>query len=84
MGACVGARYRALSEKLFHPDLGAYNTFSIVYEEMDFCNHEWKITQKVPDVTDSPDAASKLVRLFNDGELSPCHLMEVIENWLNL
>ena len=83
MGAYVIARYRALSEKLFHPDLGAYESFAIVYEEREDNDH-WRIAQKIPDVTDSPDAASKLVRLFNDGQLAPCHLMEVIENWLNL
>lgn len=82
MGACVKARYRAFSEKLFHPDLGSYVSYAIIYEERDN-DEQWKIAQKVQDVTDSSDTATHMVRLFNEEGLAPCHLYDVIENWLN-
>lgn len=78
----AGIRYRALLEQLFHPDLGQYASFAIVCEERDN-EDQWHIAQKVPDVTDSSDVANKLVYLFNEEDLAPCHLYEVIENWLN-
>ena len=81
MGNVMNARYRALPETLFHPDLGNYDSYSIVYEEHQ--NDTWIVSRKIADVSDSSAAVSGLVQLLNDGELSPCHLLDTIENWLN-
>lgn len=83
MGTLVNTRYRALPEDLFHPDLGSYHSFSIVYEEQSKDN-SWIVSRKIEDVTDSFPAVSSLVRLLNEGRLSPCHMRETIENWLGI
>ena len=45
--------------------------------------HGWQIRQCIHDVTDNADAAQALALLMQEGGLDPCHMHDVVEDFLN-
>ena len=62
-------RYRVYEEWITHPQLGRY-----------CC---WQLQQAVSDITDDRNAAEALAALMQQEDLEPCHLLDVVEDYLN-
>lgn len=75
-------RYRVIRETLFHPDLGSYDSYAVLCEEA-AGDDRWNVLQKIPDVTTGEAAVLELVARMNAGQLAPCHLANVIEDFVN-
>ena len=75
-------RYRVREEWITHPQLGRYNCYGIVCERH-LSGHGWQLQQAVSDITDDRDAAEALAALMQQEELDPCHLLDVVEDYLN-
>lgn len=74
-------RYTLRKENLFNPDIGCYISFGIAaFEETD---SGWVHCAFVSDVSTDHDAVLDLVRRCNKHQLSPIHLWDVIEDFLN-
>lgn len=75
-------RYRACEEWNTHPQLGRYSCYGILCESF-LAGHGWRAEQSIHDVTDDADAARALARLMEEGELDPCQMYDVVEDFLN-
>ncbi len=75
-------RYRACEEWNTHPQLGRYSCYGIRCEVY-LPEHGWQIRQCIHDVTDDADAAQALALLMQEGGLDPCHMHDVVEDFLN-
>ncbi|MFR6412021.1 MAG: DUF6514 family protein [Angelakisella sp.] len=45
--------------------------------------HGWQLQQAVSDITDDRNAAEALAALMQQEDLEPCHLLDVVEDYLN-
>lgn len=75
-------RYRVREEWITHPQLGHYSCYGIVCESY-LPEHGWQLQQSVSDITDDRDAAETLAALMQQEKLEPCHLLDVVEDYLN-
>ncbi len=75
-------RYRSCEEWNTDPQLGRYCCYGILCEVF-LPEHGWQICQSVHDVTDDADAAQTLALLMQEGKLDPCHMLDVVEDFLN-
>lgn len=41
-----------------------------------------KPVKSIPDITEDYDKAKKLVELFNDCKIEPCHIYDIVEDFL--
>ena len=65
-----------------HPQLGRYCCYGIVCESY-LPKHGWQLQQAVSDITDDRNAAEALAALMQQEDLEPCHLLDVVEDYLN-
>lgn len=75
-------RYRVYEEWITHPQLGRYCCYGIVCESY-LPKHGWQLQQAVSDITDDRNAAEALAALMQQEDLEPCHLLDVVEDYLN-
>lgn len=74
-------RYRACEEWHTDPVLGRYCSYGILCEQL-LSGDGWLQLQAVSDVTDSAVQAKALAAMMQQGELDPCQLLEVVEDYL--
>ena len=75
-------RYRACEEWNTNPQLGRYRCYGILCESY-LPGYGWRTEQSISDVTDDADAAAALALRMQQGELEPCHMHDVVEDFLN-
>ena len=75
-------RYRACEEWNTHPQLGRYRCYGILCESY-LPGHGWRTEQSISDVTDSAEDAIALALLMQQGNLEPCHMHDVVEDFVN-
>ena len=75
-------RYRVYEEWITHPQLGRYCCYGIVCESY-LPKHGWQLQQAVSDITDDRYAAEALAALMQQEDLEPCHLLNVVVDYLN-
>jgi hypothetical protein len=73
-------RYRIVSEILASYDCDKYTTYGIqaVFE----CDERLIVYSTVSDISTDRIQVAEMVEIFNEYELSPLHLMDVIEDML--
>lgn len=72
--------YLPFREHLFHPDLGAYDSYGIL--ALWQTHTGWVREAYIPDVTPSRACIRDLCRRYIKAQLMPCHLMDVLQDEL--
>ncbi|MBO5789100.1 MAG: hypothetical protein J6R42_04065 [Clostridia bacterium] len=76
----IAYRFRPQKEERDCIEEGRYITYGIVVEQR--VKGEWQEIDYVPDVTMDYEEANKLALACTEGQLSPLHLMDVIEDMI--
>ena len=72
--------YHIIAERCSHPDIGVYRSYGIHAFEV-IGNHIRPVTQ-MHDITSIQTHAEALVQLCNKHQLSPIHLNDVVEDFI--
>ena len=72
--------YLPFREHLFHPDIGAYDSYGILALRQTHTG--WVRETYIPDVTPSRTFIRTLCRRYIKEQLAPCHLMDVLQDEL--
>ncbi len=74
--------YTPVREKRTTVELGTYDSVGILAEECE--QGRTKEVIWISDVGTDWEAVSRLAELCTEGQLSPCHLLDVIEDFLKM
>ena len=70
--------YQVDQEKIYHPDIGEYVTYGVkIISAGSVC-----VMDVISDVSVSERKVTELIRICNELDLRPCHLRDVIEDFL--
>lgn len=73
-------QYIPLKEDLYSADIGNYQTFGIL--AFDQIGDEWREVARISDVSVDLQFVADLCARCNEGQLSPIHLRDVVEDAL--
>lgn len=69
-------RYELQTGHLYNSEYGSYESYGVI------ASRGGRIICVIEDISLDRDKVEELVKRFNEGQLSPAHLEEVIENFL--
>jgi len=72
--------YKIIEETIHSEEFGEYNTFGLQVEEI--TNNDQCEIHILHDVTTNKDAATEMVRLFNEEQLEAIHFEEVVQDMI--
>lgn len=73
-------QYQTVHERMCNLELGQYDTYGIQANRKVL--YGWEKIELIHDVTTNQQVAELLVNLFNQHQLSPIHLHDVLEDML--